>query len=45
MYVRECWPRVHVEAEEILKMLVRLIYDVTREDAGLQAEVGTVQSN
>ncbi|KAK3858170.1 hypothetical protein Pcinc_035626 [Petrolisthes cinctipes] len=37
-YVRECWPRVYVEAEDILKMLVRLIYDVTLEDAGLDAE-------
>lgn len=42
MYVQECWPRVHIEAEEILKMLVRLIYDVTREDAGLHDEVGIV---
>ncbi|KAK8398917.1 hypothetical protein O3P69_004191 [Scylla paramamosain] len=37
-YVKACWPQVHYHAMHILKMAVRLLYDVTEEDCGIEAE-------
>ena len=38
-YVKMCWPQVHIHALPLLKMVVRLLYDVTEEDCGVEAEV------
>lgn len=35
-YVQECWPQVHMKIPDIMKMLVRLAYDVTDEDSDVE---------
>lgn len=42
-YVKACWPQVHCHAMRLLKMVVRLLYDVTEKDCGIEAEsVGVI---
>ncbi|KAG0722461.1 TELO2-interacting protein 2 [Chionoecetes opilio] len=37
-YVKASWPQVHRHALPLMKMVVRLLYDVTEEDSGVEAE-------
>lgn len=37
-YVKACWPQIHRHARPLLTMAVRLLYDVTEDDAGVDAE-------
>lgn len=39
MYVQECWPQIHVNAESILQMVMRLLYDVTDQESDLAPQV------
>ncbi|KAK8718968.1 hypothetical protein OTU49_014331, partial [Cherax quadricarinatus] len=33
VYVRECWPQVHIDASSMVQMVVRFLYDVTADCA------------
>ncbi|XP_042875813.1 TELO2-interacting protein 2-like [Penaeus japonicus] len=37
-YVQQCWPQVHMNVADIMKMLVCLAYDVTDQDSDLEPE-------
>ncbi|CAL4064199.1 unnamed protein product, partial [Meganyctiphanes norvegica] len=38
IYVQQSWPQVHVVASKILKIIVRLLYDVTLNDPHVEKE-------
>ncbi|KAK7076265.1 hypothetical protein SK128_010157 [Halocaridina rubra] len=39
IFIQECWPQVHRNVFCILKMILRLIYDITDKNSDLKSEV------